>query len=84
MEEHLGRPLRPGEAIHHRNGDRADNRIANLELWSRPHPSGQRREDLIAAGREAEREAIASFLAERGLVLAFNDDTYTLDWGGPS
>lgn len=32
MEQHIGRPLARDEHVHHRNGDKLDDRIENLEL----------------------------------------------------
>lgn len=42
MCERLGRDLRSHENVHHINGNKKDNRVENLELWSTYQPSGQR------------------------------------------
>ena len=47
MDEQLGRPLAADETVHHRNGDRLDDRPDNLELWSTAQPKGQRVSDEL-------------------------------------
>ena len=50
MEKKLGRYLERHERVHHMNGNRADNRPENSELWKVKDPAGVRAIDYHCAG----------------------------------
>ena len=73
MEQHLGRRLEAHERVHHKNGNRADNRPDNLELWKvkKKDPAGVRAEDYHCAGcqcleKEMEDECQQPLSTNRG------------------
>jgi len=67
MERHLGRELRPGEEVHHKNTIKSDNDLANLELWRTSQPKG---------GRVLERiEWMLAYLGDYGEVTFAPDET---------
>lgn len=54
MEQHIGRQLRTDEHVHHINGDKADDRIENLQIVD-PKEHRLMHETEIQAGRAAKR-----------------------------
>jgi len=54
MEKKLDRPLQRGEVVHHINGDKTDNRPANLELTTRKEHFIRHVVPMLEARREAQ------------------------------
>lgn len=52
MEQKLGRPLEKHERVHHKDGNRSNNSLSNLELWKvkKKDPAGVRAADYHCPG----------------------------------
>ena len=47
MAKCIGRSLLREESVHHKDGDKLNNELSNLELWSSKHLGGQRVADKV-------------------------------------
>jgi hypothetical protein len=58
MQSYLGRALRPGEIVHHKNDDRTDPRLENLELLTISEHNHIHKRPRDSSGRFLPRERV--------------------------
>jgi len=67
IEKHLGRYLQPDEIIHHKNNNKLDNRLANLQLLNRKehhvgHPSWKNHLGKHLGKKDGKRDSAGRFI----------------------
>lgn len=82
MEQHLGRKLLREETVHHVDGDRGNNALSNLELFSSRHGPGQRVVDKVAFAIDM-LQTYPEFARAAGFVLKRVDGECDHDVNAP-
>ncbi len=74
MAEHLGHPLDENDLVHHRNGDKTDNRIENLELYISKTDLGRTRQERQPHPGHTSAESLAQQILRRLEDLLTDED----------
>lgn len=80
VETAIGRKLTKEETVHHVNGDRADNREENLELFASRHGPGQRVSDIVREAIEVLKK-YPEYAEKEGYSIVPVDDYSIEDFG---
>lgn len=56
-EQMIGRPLTPQDVVHHKNGNKKDNRPENLEVMTRAEHIAEHRQQMVEAQRASRKVA---------------------------